>query len=372
MSQKISPLQVYQDALASGFRIDHAQEQAVQAIEACYQALTKQTQPIQGVYLWGRVGRGKTWLMDTFYHCVVEHLKINARRQHFHHFMKWVHQELFRLTGQENPIQRLAKELAQDIQVLCFDEFFIQDIGDAVILSGLLIALFEEGIVFVTTSNQPPERLYENGFNRERLIPAIKAIQQHTQVISMDGELDHRSQLEANRQRYFVRDQEGFQQALKQAGLQWKQQQMLNIGTQTIQTLYLNTEQKTVCFVFSELFQKPLGAMDYMELCDQFEQIFIEQVPELTADGQQQVIARGTEDGATQVHAGDRIFNLTRSDDAARRFIAFIDECYDRHVPVYLHAQVAIEQLYREGGLLFAFQRTISRLKEMQNDQFGT
>ena len=179
-----SPLSAWQDAVANqGFVQDEAQEQAVWALQTCHDALHQGRSPITGVYLWGPVGRGKTWLMDQFY----QTLRVPARRQHFHHFMAWVHQRSFQLTGIADPLKALAKELSAEVRVLCFDELFVNDIGDAIILGRLFQVMFEQGVAIVSTSNLPPEQLYADGFNRDRFIPAITAIQKHMQVIAVQG-----------------------------------------------------------------------------------------------------------------------------------------------------------------------------------------
>jgi len=155
----LTPLEVYRLAVEQqGFVSDAAQQHAAEQLQRCYQALHRGGLP-QGVYLWGPVGRGKTWLMDSFH----DALQVPARRQHFHHFMGWVHRRLFQLTGTAEPLQVLARELAKEIRVLCFDELFVSDIGDAMLLGGLFRSLFDEGVVLVATSNQPPEQLYAGG-----------------------------------------------------------------------------------------------------------------------------------------------------------------------------------------------------------------
>ncbi|TJY46650.1 cell division protein ZapE, partial [Pseudomonas aeruginosa] len=199
----MSPLAAYRQAVEQrGFAPDEAQRRAAEALERCFQALHEPHRhgAIQGVYLWGPVGRGKTWLMDHFYQC----LRVPARRQHFHHFMQWVHQRQFELTGTADPLRALARELARDVRVLCFDELFVSDIGDAILLGSLLRIMFEEGVVLVATSNQPPEQLYADGFNRERFLPAIEAIQRHMTVVAVDGDQDHRLHPGRAEQRYWV------------------------------------------------------------------------------------------------------------------------------------------------------------------------
>lgn len=177
-------LERYHEVMSSdGFVSDAAQLAAVERLNDCQQALQQpETSGVtQGVYLWGPVGRGKTWLMDIFYRSLV----VPARRQHFHHFMRWVHMRLFQLNGTADPLKALARELSESVRVLCFDELFVGDIGDAIILGRLFQEMFEQGVVIVATSNQPPDQLYADGFNRERFLPAIGAIEQHMQIIKV-------------------------------------------------------------------------------------------------------------------------------------------------------------------------------------------
>ncbi len=194
-----SPIPLPASPEHSGYADDPAQARAVEALQACFVAV-EQGCPTQGIYLWGPVGRGKTWLMDQFHRC----LCVSSRRQHFHHFMAWVHQRLFQLNGTADPLLALARELAGQIRVLCFDELFVNDIGDAIILGRLFQVLFDQGVVIVATSNQPPDHLYRDGFNRERFLPAIAAIERHMQVLPVAGEQDHRLHPGAERQRYWV------------------------------------------------------------------------------------------------------------------------------------------------------------------------
>ncbi len=364
-----SPEQAYQRALTAGFQTDIAQQAAVASLERCYQELKNNLAKPKGVYLYGPVGRGKTWLMDRFY----ESLTVPARRQHFHHFMRWVHRRLFQLTGQAEPLTLLAQELAREVRVLCFDELFVNDIGDAILISGLLQELFAQGLVLVATSNQHPDQLYENGFNRERLLPALAAIKKHMQVVSVDGGQDHRLHPGKAHQRYWVQQPavlEGvFKDLMEQAGEQACVHQELLLGHQQI-ALIKRTEHILWCN-YHALCEQPLAAVDFIELCDQFTHILLEQVPKLTGAAQANAIARGTEDGVVQVVAGDRVLPLlSRQDDGVRRFIALVDECYDRNVPLYINAAVALEELYTEGALAFPFRRALSRLQEMQLQRF--
>ncbi|MFJ2448156.1 cell division protein ZapE [Pseudomonas sp. NPDC087626] len=366
-----SPLSAYQSAIRQqGFVVDAAQERAVLALQECHQALHQGQAPITGVYLWGPVGRGKTWLMDQFY----QTLRVTARRQHFHHFMAWVHQRSFQLTGTADPLRALARELSREVRVLCFDELFVNDIGDALILGRLFQVMFDEGVVLVCTSNQPPEQLYADGFNRDRFVPAIAAIQAHMQVVAVDGGEDHRLHPGVNLQRYWVCEA-GEPGGLSQVFAELTAGQPVSsapvtIGYRTVAVV--QASDKVLWCRYADLCEQPLAAMDFMALCDRFSAILISEVPNLSARQRPGRIARGTEDGSARVAAGDReLPQLSVHDDSVRRFIALVDECYDRKVPLYLEAQVPMDQLYTEGYLEFAFRRTLSRLKEMQLRRFA-
>ena len=361
----LSPLQQYQKALEQNFVKDAAQLEAVNALQRCFEALEQQI-PTLGVYLWGPVGRGKTWLMDAFYQA----LTVPAKRQHFHHFVVWLHKRLFQLTGTENPLQVVANELAKEIKVLCFDELFVSDIGDAMLLGPLFQALFQAGVVLVATSNQAPQDLYSNGFNRERFLPAIDALIAYNQVIHLDGGQDHRLHGEYSRERYFVSSEqsaETLERLFQQLSKKPVQATEVVLGSRTLPAFAADS--RVLWCDFTVLCEGMFGAQDYMQLCQQFDHIILSNIPNLSASQQEAKIARGTEDAPVRVVAGDRTLpSLARNDDAVRRFIALVDECYDQAVPLYLEAQVPLETLYTEGSLLFPFQRTRSRLEAMQRD----
>jgi len=365
-----SPLSAYRAAVEQrGFLHDPAQWQAVQALQRCHEALHRGQVP-QGVYLWGPVGRGKTWLMDQFH----QTLRVPSRRQHFHHFMGWVHQRSFQLSGIADPLRALARELAAEVRVLCFDELFVNDIGDAIILGRLFQVMFDEGVVIVATSNQPPRQLYADGFNRERFLPAIAAIEQHMEVVDVDGGEDHRLHPGAGVQRYWVEPEEQ-SAALAEAFKALTAGQPLSAEPVAMgyRTLAVVQASPTVLWCrYAELCEQPLAAMDFMALCDRYTAIFLSEVPNLSARQRSGRIARGTEDAAQRVDAGDReLPQLSVHDDSVRRFIALVDECYDRKVPLYIAAQVPLDELYTEGYLAFPFRRTLSRLREMQLQRFG-
>lgn len=383
----LSPRVAYEQVLQQGhFVPDAAQDHAVDQLETLYQQVCSGRAQAGGVYLWGPVGRGKTWLMDHFH----ASLSVPARRQHFHHFMRWVHQRLFQLSGTADPVRKLAADLAGETQVLCLDEFFVSDIGDAMLLGRLVQQLFEQKILLVMTSNQPPEQLYADGFHHDRFLPAARAIQQHMQVVNLDGGQDHRLHPGEVRQRYWVRgaDEEQalgsvFEQLCREQAQAYESAfesayesvcepviEPVELGHRKIQVV--KRCESLVWFRYADLCEQPLAAMDFIQLCDQYSMIMLSDVPCLSAQQQASRIARGTEDAAEQVKAGDReLPRLSRQDDGVRRFIALVDECYDRQVPLYLEAAVPLDQLYPHGHLAFPFRRTLSRLKEMQLARFG-
>ena len=363
-----SPYSAYQQALASGFKDDPAQHAAALCLQRCYEQLQAGQSDIQGVYLWGPVGRGKTWLMDRFHQA----LTVPARRQHFHHFMRWVHRRLFQLTGQQAPLGLLAEELASEARVLCLDELFVSDIGDAVLLGGLFQQLLAQGLVLVSTSNQPPDELYKDGFNRDRLLPAIAAIKQHMQVVSVDGGEDHRLHPGERQQRYWVNQPQALENAFAERLSEGEQPHSDPLLLGHRQIPIVQRSQHALWCHYDDLCEQKLAAQDFIELCDRFSDVFLSEVPRLTGSSQQAAIARGTEDGVMQVEAGDRqLPALSHQDDGVRRFIALVDECYDRGVPLYLDAAVPLNELYRNGALAFPFRRTLSRLQEMQLQRFG-
>ncbi|TWC37762.1 cell division protein ZapE [Pseudomonas sp. SJZ079] len=370
----VSPLAAYRWAIEQqGFESDQAQWQAAQVLEDCHQALHQPDstgQPLTGVYLWGPVGRGKTWLMDQFHRS----LRVPARRQHFHHFMSWVHRRLFQLTGTPAPLQALARELSEEVRVLCFDELFVNDIGDAMIVGPLLQAMFEAGVVLVATSNQPPQQLYAEGFNRERFLPAVTAIEQHMQVLGIDGGQDHRLHPGAAQPRYWVTHPEqpsGLGEVFEQLTPgQPASTEQITLGHRAINVV--RRSETALWCRYAELCEQPLSALDFIGLCDRYSAIVVSEVPNLSAQQRAAKIARGTEDGVERVQAGDReLPELSVHDDSVRRFIALVDECYDRRVPLYLEAQVPLDELYTQGYLAFPFRRTLSRLREMQLQRYA-
>lgn len=324
---------------------------------------------IRGLYFYGRVGRGKTMLMDLFYNSLAIHRK---KRVHFHRFMADIHRRLNQLAVSDKkitePLTHVASSIAAETDLLCFDEFFVTDIADAMLLSGLLEALFHHGVVLVATSNSQPNQLYKNGLHRERFLPTIALIQQYCDIISIDGDSDYR--LMANDEKlkqikYFLHN-DGDNSALLAIYQQVSRDLEMRAGTTTINNRSINYLAKTdtcVLFDFFALCSEPRSQLDYIVLADTYSDVFLINVPQFS--GELSVKAtNGVEDGYQR--KGDFLSNMTVQDDEARRFIALVDEFYDRKIRLYLSAQVEINDLYQGTELAFAFKRCQSRLHEMQ------
>jgi len=242
------------------------------------------------------------------------------------------------------------------------------------LLGGVLIALFEQGVVLVTTSNQAPDQLYADGFNRERFLPAIAALERHLEVIHLDGGQDHRQHPGEAHERYWVVEP-GTPSPLpavfeELAAGQTTTREPITLGHREID---VNQRGEDVLWCrYAMLCEQPLSALDFIGLCDRFRAILLDEVPSLGGEPEAARIARGTEDGVERVVAGDRTLPaLSPQDDGVRRFIALVDECYDRGIPLYLAARVPLEALYSKGHLAFPFRRSLSRLQEMQLSRFG-
>lgn len=347
---------IYLNELAArGFTSDPAQLRAVQALETCARewrhfkekrsnALKKLINhpPIpRGVYMYGGVGRGKSFLMDCFYTAVPLKRKT---RLHFHEFMREVHRELAALQGTVNPLDRLAKQIAEKYRLICFDEFHVSDITDAMILHRLLKALFDNGVGMVTTSNFQPDDLYPNGLNRDRLLPAIEMLKQELQVINVDNGTDYRGLTMEQLALYHTPlgpDADlAMTRAFDQLAEQQDQDPILQIESRVIQAR--RRAGGVVWFDFKTLCGGPRSQNDYLELATQFHTVLLSDVPQLPP----------------------------RMAAEARRFTWLVDVLYDRRVNLIMSAAVPAEQLYIEGQLANEFVRTVSRIKEMQTGEF--
>ncbi len=353
----LTPQQRYQqDLQRDGFVADAAQAAAVARIENLYQTLlngdpeptgwrrwfNKPTPPPRGLYLWGGVGRGKTYLMDCFYECLPGSDK---RRVHFHRFMEDVHDRLRSLGQAEDPLISVGQDLAAQAKVLCFDEFFVSDIADAMILARLLETLFDNGVTLVATSNVAPSDLYRDGLQRAKFLPAIALLEQQTEIINVDGGVDYRLRILQHAEIYHCPLDEAAEHSLRRsfeelAPGQWKRGATIQVNHRSLTGKAL--ADGVGWFEFAELCEKPRGPADYIELARRFNTVLISNVPQLK-DGQ---------------------------NDPARRFIHLIDELYDRSVNVILSAAAPVDDLYLGERLAFEFRRTRSRLVEMQSEQY--
>ncbi len=298
--------------------------------------------PLRGLYLWGGVGRGKTMLLDMFYASLRGSF---AERTHFYRFMRQIHARLRRTRKRAEPLEAVAEKLAAQVRVICLDEFFVADIGDAMILAGLLEGLFRRGVTLVATSNLPPQDLYKDGLQRERFLPVIDLIQSHMDVVHLDGGIDYRLRQLEQAPTYLDSTLPGTAAQLKArfaalAGASAGGPAILSVEARPISALA--TGAGMAWFEFSELCEGPRSQNDYNELARLYHTIFISNIPVFTRS----------------------------KENAARRFISAIDEFYDRNVNIVVSAAAAPAALYRGERLHLEFLRAASRLIEMQTRQY--
>jgi cell division protein ZapE len=341
-----------------GFTPDHAQLEAVRHLERLRAELTAAAaEPLgrrllrgitrsngahRGVYLWGGVGRGKTWLMDLFYASLAITQK---RRTHFYRFMQEVQSDLKRLKGMQSPLDGVADKIAKKSQVICFDELFVSDIADAMILAGLFGALIKRGVALVFTSNVRPGDLYKNGLQRDRFAPTIALLEKHCEVVAVDGGVDYRLRQLTAMPIYLVASE-----ADTEAKLQALFEDLSDDDVETGGSISINNRkikvlresENVVWFDFPALCEGPRSPADYIAIASEYQSVIVSGVPALPAS----------------------------ADNAARRFIAAIDEFYDRSVNVIVSAAAPPAELYQGEKLKFEFQRTASRLVEMQSAEY--
>ena len=297
--------------------------------------------PLRGLYLWGGVGRGKTYLMDWF----AEDLPLpGKRRVHFHHFMREVHDVMSRLPKQPDPLEVVAERLRAEVRVLCLDEFLVTDITDAMILHGLLRALFARGMTLVTTANTRPDELYRNGLQRQLFLPAIDLLKAHTQVFELDGGIDYRLRTLTQAGVFFLEDDTGIIDLAayfeRLTGGHEVASSAIQVNGRTIAVRRLGMD--VVWFDFAALCGTARSASDYIEIAQEFHTVLLSGVPVL---GPQQ-------------------------DAAARRFLHLVDEFYDQRIKLVLSAAAPVQQLYGGGLIDFAHERLVSRLIEMQSTAY--
>lgn len=371
LMSSMSPTIRYQQALADGnYQPDEVQKQAVERLDKIYQQLinrspqcthndkplnikqrfgrllgknqAKTCDPVQGLYMWGGVGRGKTWLMDMFYESLPGDRKL---RLHFHRFMKKVQEDLMALQGQENPLDIIADEFKKQTDILCFDEFFVSDITDAMILGTLLEGLFARGISLVATSNIIPDDLYRNGLQRARFLPAIEQIKQYCDVMNVDAGIDYRLRTLTQAHLFLSPINNETRQHLnevfvKLAGKLGKPNPILEVNHRKMQAI--NATEGVLAISFKTLCEEPRSPNDYIYLSNCYHTVLLYDVPIMG----------------------------TSEENSSRRFIALIDEFYERKVKLIINAQAPMESLYQGQLLAFEYQRCLSRLQEMQSEEY--
>jgi cell division protein ZapE len=343
----MSPLQVYQAKIEQGeIKQDLLQNEAVLSFENLFQHLSrpksnwffKRKPEFHGLYIYGSVGRGKTFLMDLFVQSINQD---SIRRQHFHAFMNWFHKQRHQIKNQQNPIDQVIKKLANKISVLCLDEFLVHDITDAMILTKILLALEKYGVSLVTTSNINPADLYHGGLQRKKFLPAIAWMQKNMQILQLDGNYDYRSSHLSDDSRWFTPINDNSQNLFELSFNQLVGTKQLHLSPIVINKRSMDVVKRTdehIMIEFDTLCKQPRNASDYMQLCQQYQSLFM-------------VIDAAIEDE-------DR--------NTARRFITLIDVLYDAQMPLYVLSAVSYQHMYNGRELSFEMQRTVSRITEMQ------
>jgi cell division protein ZapE len=354
------------DLQREGFQHDPAQERAVLYLQKIYEQLVAQPEPaaskksgllarlagrdkpaagppaVRGLYLWGGVGRGKTYLVDTFFDALALERK---QRIHFHSFMRAVHAELKQLQNQQDPLRVVARRFAETARVICLDEFFVSDITDAMLLYGLLKELFARGVTLITTSNIEPDGLYRDGLQRARFLPAIALLKQHLDVLNVDGGVDYRLRYLEKAEIYHYPLDERADQILNDLFDHIAPEPGHRGGDVEIEGRYIPTLREAdgiVWFNFRAICDGPRGTADYIELARCYHTVLISNLPVMD----------------------------WQMENQARRFVNLVDEFYDRGVKLILSAAAPVLELYRGEKLKFEFQRTVSRLQEMQSHEY--
>lgn len=346
----------FQKALADrGYEADAAQEVAIARLQLFYddwvafrakrsnvlKKMLKRPAVPRGVYLWGGVGRGKSFLMDAFYATVPV---VRKTRLHFHEFMRGVHRELEEVKGQQDPLDEVAKRISRRYRLICFDEFHVSDVADAMILYRLLLGLFERGTSFVMTSNYEPKTLYPDGLHRDRILPAIDLIYQRMDALNVDSGVDYRRRTLEQVESYYWPLDDAAEQALQTTfdalADTAPQDPVLNIEHREIKAIA--RAGSVVWFDFATLCGGPRSQNDYLELANRFHAVIVSQVPQMGP----------------------------RQASEARRFTWLVDVFYDHRVKLIMSAACEPEQLYTVGPMANEFHRTVSRILEMQSREY--
>ena len=344
---------VRQHGREHGFDLDTAQKTALEVLQGVYEdlialerleasliRLLARKQTVRGAYLWGGVGRGKSFLMDSFYNCAPVARK---KRIHFHRFMQEIHAALNRHQGREDPLALIAREIARDTRLICLDEFHVTDITDAMLMRRLLEGLFEHGVVLVTTSNQQPDDLYKDGLQRSQFLPAIELIKKNLHVVNVDGGTDYR--LRELERAGVYHTGPGADARLEQAFIAIARHESTDESALEIEGRVIRARRHArgvAWFDFRELCDGPRGKADYIELARRYHTVLLSDIPQFKQD----------------------------EADIVRRFTWLVDEFYDRRVKLIVSAAAPPSELYAwaEGG--DQFERTISRLIEMQTHDY--
>lgn len=368
--QPITPLTLYKNAISAGeFQPDDVQLEAVTRLDAIYHVLNAQAsapsvqpaarsgllgrlfgksgqkspqRPAQGLYMWGGVGRGKTWLMDLFFQTLPADRKL---RLHFHRFMLRVHEQLTALQGKENPLEIIADSFKAETDVLCFDEFFVSDITDAMLLATLLQALFARGITLIATSNIPPDNLYRNGLQRARFLPAIDLIKEYCEVMNVDAGIDYRLRTLTQANLWLTPLQADTPLAMQHifdqlAGQKGEANLLLQVNHRSLQAIA--SGDGVLAVEFHTLCEEARSQLDYIALSKIYHSVLLHNVPVMGA----------------------------KDENPARRFLALVDEFYERHVKLVISAERPMFEIYQGERLKFEYQRCLSRLQEMQSEEY--